>query len=188
MRCSYLSVVLVAAASFPVWAGDSTVKGIPNFHKVNDHIYRGGQPAEEGWKGLADLGIKTVIDLRLVDEHPTKVEAQAVEAAGMRYVNIPMHGVVAPSNEQVSQALALLNSDNAVFVHCRRGADRTGTIIACYRMTHDHWDNQRALREAKSYGMSFLQFGMKHYVMAFQAPVDVATTPELTPAPAAGLP
>jgi len=188
MRRSYLSLVLVAMASFVAWAGDSTVKGIPNFHKVNDHVYRGGQPADEGWKSLAALGVKTVIDLRLVDEHPTRLEAQAVESAGMRYINIPMHGVVAPSSEQVAKALALLNSDNAVFVHCRRGADRTGTIIACYRMTHDGWDNERALKEAKLYGMSWLQLGMKRYVMDFHAPVDVATTPDLTPAPAAGRP
>jgi protein tyrosine/serine phosphatase len=129
--------------------------------------------------------VKSVIDLRREDEHPTKLEAKAVEAAGMRYFNVPMHGVVAPSEEQVARVLALLDSsaDGSVFVHCRRGADRTGTVIACYRMVHDGWDNQKALQEAKSYGMSGLQLGMKRYVMNFQAPaVRVASTPALAPA------
>jgi len=182
MRYRCLSVLLVPVALLPAWAGDATVRGIPNFHQVNERIYRGGQPSGDGWASLSELGVKTVIDLRLEDEHPTKVEAQAVQAAGMRYINIPMHGVVAPSDEQVARALALLDSQDPIFVHCRRGADRTGTIIACYRMTHDHWDRQRALKEAKSYGMSWLQFGMKRYVENFQAPERVATAPELQPA------
>jgi tyrosine-protein phosphatase SIW14 len=183
MRYRYLSVFLLPIAVHPAWASDATVRGIPNFHQVNDHVYRGGQPSDEAWAGLAQLGVKTVIDLRLEDEHPTKLEAQAVQAAGMRYINIPMHGVVAPSDEQVASLLALLDSDSPVFIHCKRGADRTGAVIACYRMAHDRWDNQRALKEAKSYGMSWLQFGIKNYVMNFQTPaVRVATAPELQPA------
>jgi hypothetical protein len=47
-------------------------------------------------------------------------------------------------------------------------------------MVHDRWDSQRALKEAKSYGMSWLQFGIKNYVMNFQAPAErAATAPEL---------
>lgn len=183
MRYRYLPVFLLSMAFCPAWAGDANVRGVPNFHQVNEHIYRGGQPSDAGWTGLAQLGVKTVIDLRLEEEHPTKVEAQAVQAAGMRYINIPMHGVIAPSDEQIAQALTLLDSESPVFVHCKRGADRTGTVIACYRMAHDRWDSGRALEEAKSYGMSFLQFGMKHYVTTFQSPaVRVATAPELQPA------
>jgi len=168
-------------------AADALASGIPNFHQVNEHIFRGGQPSEEGWPSLARLGIKTVIDLRLEDEHSAQREAQAVEAAGMRYFNVPMHGIVAPSDEQVARVLALIDSnvDGAVFVHCRRGADRTGTVIGCYRIAHDGWDNQRAFREAKSYGMSWTQVGLKHYLMSFQAPALRAdSAPQLQPAPA----
>ena len=176
----YLPVFLAPMTFHPAWASDAIVRGVPNFHQVNEHVYRGGQPSDEGWTGLAQLGVKTVIDLRLEDEHPTNLEAQAVQAAGMRYVNIPMHGVVAPSDEQMARALALLDSASPVFVHCKRGADRTGAVIACYRMAHDRWDSQRALIEGKSHGMSWLQFGIKNYVMNFQAPVErVATAPEL---------
>jgi len=179
---SYASIFLTPLS---VWAADSGPLGVPNFHQVNEHVYRGAQPSDSGWASLAHLGVKTVIDLRLENEHPTKLEAQAVEAAGMRYVNIPMHGVVAPSDEQVAKVLALLdsNADGSVFVHCRRGADRTGTVIACYRMTHDGWDNQKAFKEAKSYGMSWTQFGMKRYVHSFQIPAErAATAPVLQPA------
>jgi tyrosine-protein phosphatase SIW14 len=141
---------------------------LPNFHQVDQHVYRGGQPGPEGWQSLAKMGVKTVIDLRREDEHSTAAEAQAVAAAGMRYVNVPMKGIVAPTNEQVAKVLALLNSQEPVFVHCKRGADRTGTVIACYRIEHDRWQRQQALEEAKSLGMSLVQIGLKHYIMEFQ--------------------
>ena len=41
---------------------------MPNFDKVNDFVYRGGQPTAEGFKSLAALGVKTVIDLREIGE------------------------------------------------------------------------------------------------------------------------
>jgi tyrosine-protein phosphatase SIW14 len=158
-------VLSLSVSVLPALAGNPT---LPNFHQVNDHVYRGGQPASEAWLGLAKMGIKTVIDLRREDEHSTAEEARAVAAAGMIYVNIPMKGVVSPTHEQISKALALLDSPGPVFVHCQRGADRTGTVIACYRIAHDGWQNQRALQEAKSYGMGFLQVGLKDYVRSFQ--------------------
>jgi protein tyrosine phosphatase (PTP) superfamily phosphohydrolase (DUF442 family) len=145
-----------------------SVPGIPNFHQVNDHILRGGQPEAEAWSKLAQLGVKTVIDLRREDEHSTTAEAQAVMSKGMKYVNVPMKGVVEPTNEQISKALTLLNSGDLVFIHCKRGADRTGAVVACYRIMHDRWEHKQALNEAKSLGMAWSQFGLKRYVMMFQ--------------------
>ncbi len=162
----FASVVLsLSISAFPALA---ETPAIPNFHQVNDHVYRGGQPAPEAWQSLAKMGVKTVIDLRREDEHSTAEEARAVAAAGISYVNLPMKGVVAPSDEQIAKALAILDSTGPVFVHCQRGADRTGTVIACYRISHDGWQRQQALREAKSYGMGFAQLGLKHYIMSFQ--------------------
>jgi len=177
-----ISALLVPVA---LLASDPGAPGVPNFHQVNEHVFRGGQPSDQGWPSLAHLGVKTIIDLRLKDEHPTEREAQAVEAAGMRYFNVPMHGIVAPSDEQVAKVLTLFDSttDGSVFVHCRRGADRTGTVIACYRMIHDGWDNQKAFKEAKSLGMSWTQIGMKRYVLNFQAPtMRAASAPSFAPA------
>jgi protein-tyrosine phosphatase len=79
-----------------------------------------------------------------------------------------MKGVVAPSSEQVSKILTLLNSSEKVFIHCKRGADRTGAVIACYRISHDRWAPQQALNEAKSFGMAWTQVGLKRYVLSFQ--------------------
>jgi protein tyrosine/serine phosphatase len=149
------------------YAGQNT-GGLPNFHEVDSHVYRGAQPTPEGFRSLARLGIKTIIDLR-GPEHSEAAEQQTVEADGMRYVSIPMKGMATPSDEQITGVLELLNDDTAspVFVHCKRGADRTGAAVACYRIQHDHWDNNKALREARSFGMSWYQLALQRYVEDF---------------------
>jgi protein tyrosine/serine phosphatase len=77
--------------------------------------------------------------------------------------------LAAPSDADVAKALAILNDPAAgpVFVHCRRGADRTGTILACYRISHDHWKNQSALKEARDLGMRFFEWAMQNYVIHY---------------------
>ena len=82
---------------------------------------------------------------------------------------------------------ALLNDNSAwpVFVHCRRGADRTGTAIACYRIEHDHWTNQQALAEAKTFGMSSMEVGDAALHPAFRAatPASRRSNPRRATAP-----
>ena len=160
-------------------ASISDVSGVPNFHQVDEHVYRGAQPSGEGFTGLAKIGIKTVIDLR-----GEKSEGTAVERAGMHYIRMPWSGYKAPDDSQIATVLSLLNDNSAwpVFVHCRRGADRTGTAIACYRISHDHWNNQQALAEAKTFGMSSTEILMQRFILRFTAPPAVlAAAP--TPAP-----
>jgi uncharacterized protein (TIGR01244 family) len=172
-----IPALFLAVVSLPAFAAEITARGVPNFHQVNESIYRGGQPGGEGWSSLSKLGVKVVVDLRREDESSASREAQAVQVAGMRYVNVPMNGVTAPTDEQVSKVLALLENASPaspVFVHCRRGADRTGTVIACYRMAHDQWRRDRALQEADSYGMSRIEIGMRRYIANFQPPVEAA--------------
>jgi len=161
-------------------AASPLVSGVGNFQKVDEHVYRGAQPSEDGFHNLANLGVKIVIDLREYDQR-SKAEEQTVKAAGMQYIGIPMKGMQAPSNESVAKALRLLEDQSAgpVFVHCMRGADRTGNVIACYRIEHDHWTNARALAEARSMGMSRFEKAIQHYVLNYRPRVD-DSVPALT--------
>lgn len=140
MRVFQQVAVVAAACSAAILAGEIRSQAIRNFHQVNDIVYRGAQPSDEGFRELARRGIKTVIDLRRPDEHSTEMERQVVEAAGMRYVNAPMQGIVAPPEWQIANIVSLLDSDEPVLVHCKEGGDRTGVVMAAYRMSHDGFD------------------------------------------------
>jgi protein tyrosine/serine phosphatase len=105
----------------------------------------------------------------------------------MHYISVPMYGMATPSNESVLKVLGLLEdrSTGPVFVHCKRGADRTGGVIACYRVEHDHWKNDRALAEARSMGMSWFQTAIQSYVRKYQARDLTALAPKTLDASAA---
>ena len=149
----------------------TTAPGVPNFHKVNDGLYRGGQPSHEGFESLAKLGIKTVVDLR-IPQSQSNWEKRLVESLGMRYVHIPLHGGETPSQMDIDRTFAILldNAQWPVFIHCREGKDRTGMMVACYRISHDGWTNVRALAEAKSYAFREIKPPMENYIKQYHAP------------------
>lgn len=154
--------------------------GLPNIGKVDEVLYRGGQPKKDGIAQLKELGITTIVDLR--EEDPAKIswERQQAESAGMRFVHIPVGGWSAPTTEQVAQFLSLFreNPRPKVFVHCHYGHDRTGVFVAAYRITRDGWSAEQAIQEMDFFGFNgFWHPRMKSYVRDF--PVLLKTTPAL---------
>src|SRR5215472_9695961 len=103
MSNRYAALVFGIALPFASAFAASSARGLPNFHQVDDHVYRGAQPTPEGFKNLAQMGVKTIVDLR-GSEHSMADEKRIVESAGMKYVSIPMRGMAAPTDEQVLSA------------------------------------------------------------------------------------
>jgi protein-tyrosine phosphatase len=126
--------------------------GIGNAGRVSEFLYRGAQPRENGYTQLRQLGIAVVVDLHNRGENQQR-ERQAVEANGMRYIGMPVSGTTGPSDEQIAAFLALLreNAGRKLFVHCLHGADRTGVMIAAYRMSAEGWTAAQALAEMRAY-------------------------------------
>lgn len=157
--------------------------GIKNFGKVNDHIYRGGQPGADEYKELVGLGIKTVIDLR---EDPERYARRSAEGAGLQYINIRLNSKHPPTEEESNYFLQLVNDERnwPVYVHCAAGRHRTGALIAVYRMEMDGWDARRAYDEMKDYKF-YSRFGhadMKEYVFEYYGKMKARRAELLTPA------
>ena len=143
--------------------------GLPNFAIVNQQLHRGGQPQDTGFAELKKLGVDTVVNLRHEPQEIAR-ERGLVEAQGMRYVSIPWRGKEDPKTEQVAEFLRLLrdNANRKVFVHCQRGAERTGVFVACFRMTEEGWTAEQALAEMEAFRFRGLRFGhLKRFVRAF---------------------
>ncbi|MGH9584460.1 MAG: fused DSP-PTPase phosphatase/NAD kinase-like protein [Bryobacteraceae bacterium] len=163
--CSFVALCATA-----VFAAEPPAVHVRNFARVDAHVLRGGAPSETGLEDLRALHVSVDLDLR----EPGKsgaLERTEAKRLGIRYVNISMRPFSAPTPGEMKQALALLFAADAgpgrIFVHCRRGKDRTGTVIACYRIERDGWSNWRALLEAKRHGMSIVERGMRSYIAHF---------------------
>jgi protein tyrosine/serine phosphatase len=165
-----LPALLVGPHSFAGQRGLPASEGILNFGKVSNTLFRGAQPDSDGIKNLAHLGVKTIINLRMPDD-VWKPEASEAQANGILYTNVPLRGLGRPATGQITNLLALIQSlPGPVFIHCEHGCDRTGTIVACYRIQHDQWTMKDALLEANKYGLSRLERGMRKFIADFAKP------------------
>jgi tyrosine-protein phosphatase SIW14 len=147
------------------------IRGVPNPGKINEGLYRGAQPNEQGLEELKKLGITTIVDLRAEDRGKSEWERQQAEKLGMKFVHIPIAGFAAPTNEEVVQFLSLVRDpQQKIFVHCLLGEDRTGVFVATYRMSMEKWPVTQAMREMNSFGFNaFWHPAMKAFVRDFPA-------------------
>jgi protein tyrosine phosphatase (PTP) superfamily phosphohydrolase (DUF442 family) len=147
------------------------IRGVPNPGKINEGLYRGAQPNEQGLEELKKLGITTIVDLRAEDRGKSEWERQQTEKLGMKFVHIPIAGFAAPTNEEVVQFLSLVRDpQQKIFVHCLLGEDRTGVFVATYRMSMEKWPVTQAMREMNSFGFNaFWHPAMKAFVRDFPA-------------------
>ncbi len=174
-----------AAEAMHATAVPAHLIGVENFHEVNGHVFRGAQPTKQGWVSLSRLGVKTIIDLRRPEEHSIDREKREVEAAGMHYVNFPMNGFDTPNYDQIAKVLGSIGDQDTVFIHCRQGRDRTGTVVAAYRMSHDRWDMPKAMDEASTCGMHWYEFGMRRFLRSFPTALTAALANAAAAAPQA---
>jgi tyrosine-protein phosphatase SIW14 len=141
-------------------------KALPRFHEVAPGLYRGGQPKREGFDLLKQRGVKTIINLR-----EERDERELVEGLGLKYVYIPLDARDQVSTDDITTFLATVSdpAHQPVFVHCRRGADRTGFMIGLYRIARQGWTAEQAYDEARAIGMRWWYRGLKRQLYEFAA-------------------
>jgi len=127
----------------PKWATPIKKPGCPNLHKVSDVLYRGAQPTAEGMQELKKLGVKTVVNLRSFHS-----DRDDIGETGLAYEHIYMKAWRA-EDEEIVRFLQIVTDParTPVFVHCKHGADRTGTMAAIYRVALQGWTKDEAVDE-----------------------------------------
>jgi tyrosine-protein phosphatase SIW14 len=126
-------------------------KGVPNFGEVTPTLYRGGLLSSTGLKALKKMGVNVVVDTHANSKH----EEKEVEDLGMKYVPIPWH-CPWPHDEVFAKFFKVVhdNKGKKIFVHCRLGDDRTGMMVAAYRMAEEGWTADEAMNEMRSFGFT----------------------------------
>jgi protein tyrosine/serine phosphatase len=169
-----LGVLLSIGAPVPVWGEDEPPadslqstsedarpaewaqpiegkEGLPNFHKITDALYRGGQPDDEAFATLKEMGIKTVVNLRTF--HSDRRECRE---HGLDYVKISAQAWEAEEEEVVDFLKVVTDPERQpVFFHCLHGADRTGMMAAVYRIVLQCWPKEEAVREMTEGGYGY---------------------------------
>ncbi|MBQ9395546.1 MAG: dual specificity protein phosphatase family protein [Proteobacteria bacterium] len=119
-------------------------EGLSNLYRVSDDLYRSAQPEKGGLLSARDLGIKTVLSLQLIS-FDTVLESS--EQSGLHLEHIPMIPTTV-SEEDIIKALKVIhNAEKPVLVHCLHGSDRTGTVVAMYRIIFENWSKEDAKAE-----------------------------------------
>ena len=123
------------------WAERILIDGAPNLHRVTPNVYRSAQPTQEGFRNLEKLGIKTVVNLR-------SFHRDRLKGTSLKEIRIEMNAWH-PEEEDVVQAMRVLLDEGGgpYLVHCMQGADRTGMIIAAYRIIIQDWSREDAIDE-----------------------------------------
>ncbi|MGH9734576.1 MAG: fused DSP-PTPase phosphatase/NAD kinase-like protein [Candidatus Acidiferrales bacterium] len=144
-----------------------SVPGVGNLGEVTPTLFRGAQPSERGFESLAKMGIAIVVDLR--EGGQVQREQEEVTALGMKFVAISWN-CTEPKDEYFSKFLTLLrdNPGKKVFVHCHAGVDRTGMMIASYRMAEQGWTSDESMREMKTFGYSMFHQMMCHALEGYE--------------------
>jgi len=140
------------ASSGRVIPSRQNLPGLRSFGQITPTLFRGARPTEEGIACLAKMGISIVIS----SEGKYKDLHKPVERLGMQYVSMAWECSF-PQDHTFAKFLQLLrdNPGKKVFVYCHYGDDRTGMMIAAYRIAEQGWSAEEAKKEMEAFGFNF---------------------------------
>lgn len=140
-----------------------------NFRQVTPDLYRSGLISKESVPYLKELGIKTVLTFDNELERVRK-EQKFLEDAGIKSISIPWSGWDDPNDQTIQKIHEIMNKSERqpILVHCKHGQERTGVVVATWRIAYQDWSYDQAYQEMKSCGFRWFQYGhLKNYVFDF---------------------
>jgi len=145
----------------PKWAIKVNNISLNNMYWIDEGIYRSEQPSGKEFPELENFGIKEVLNLR--SHHTDDSEAEGT--------NIKLHQVKMNAHKtslrKIVQALKIIqNREGPILIHCQHGSDRTGLVVAMYRIVFQNWTKEEAIEELKNggYGYHSIYFNIIRFI------------------------
>ncbi len=129
-----------------------------NLYQVSDSVYRSEQPTKSDFIALQKYGIKSVLNLRYLHK-----DTDLISNSQLKFYHVPMLAFYMEFNKFMLSMKLIKTSPKPILVHCQHGSDRTGAVIALYRIVFQNWTKQAAINELKNGG-----FG--HHTIFFNIP------------------
>jgi len=172
MKKALLTLLLLFVISSPclgvesrlrptTWGTPIISENLENWYKVDELVYRSEQPNDMGMAEIERFGIRRVLNLR--EFHNDEDE---VKGTGLKTFHLPINAAKIADADVIEALKIITSSDQPILVHCWHGSDRTGTIVAMYRIVVQGWSRQAALDELVNggYGYHSIYANIKTYI------------------------
>lgn len=152
------SVAVASAENRPAdWSKPVASRSLHNLYQVTPELYRSAQPNVSSMRELKALGIRSIISLRSYHS-----DAPVFKHDGLVLVRCPMHAGSLTRVDLIKALQAITDAPKPVLLHCWHGSDRTGTVIAAYRMVWQNWPAAKAIAELRNGGYGFHEVYFNH--------------------------
>lgn len=148
------------------WATSVISQNLENWSKVSDLLYRSEQPDAKGMVELEKIGIRRVLNLRQF--HDDEEEARGTD---LKLYRVPFNAAKVKDADVIESLKIITASDDPILVHCWHGSDRTGTIVAMYRIIEQGWSKDAAIDELKNGGYGY--HSLYRNIISYIEEVDV---------------
>ncbi|NRD22634.1 dual specificity protein phosphatase family protein [Winogradskyella litoriviva] len=113
-----------------------------NLYSINDSILRSEQPSKSGFKELETAGVKTIINLRRLRDDNKKAED-----TNLQLEHLPLATKQITEDDIIEVLKLITSAEKPILIHCWHGSDRTGVMVAAYRIVVENWTKEDAINE-----------------------------------------
>lgn len=136
---------------------------------VDASVFRGSRPRPDQYSMLRAV-VKSVVSLEGIAEDQREANGLAplqVASCPILFAEIYFTGI---AQIYLDKILEIIDSaPKPVLVHCEHGEDRTGLVVAAYRVRVSRWVKDAAMAEALRFGYRrWLNYGLNKTWGAFQ--------------------
>ena len=153
---SVMALAVMGAAVSAQNVTKETVAGVNNFVRLETTVACAGATKAEAIPEIKKMGFQSVINLREATEPDANVEAEtaAAKSAGIRFYHVPFNGQ-RPDPAAATKFLDAITAKGSepAFIHCA-GGNRAAAMWMIKRLAVDHWDEDRAFKEATALGLT----------------------------------
>ena len=146
--------------NYPLASPRNDIPGLKNFAQVSRNLYRAAAADKVGYLQLKAYGVRTIVDLR--QAHTDRLHLKGL---GFNYVWLPTNPAKIDDDEVADFLHLARNPDlQPLLVHCAAGSDRTGTMVAVYRVMEQGWPVEQAAQELPRFGFHQVWVPLQQYL------------------------
>lgn len=154
-------VFLTNAETYAAETQKVKIGNLDNLYRVSDSVYRSEQPTARDFRELERAGIKSILNLRYLHK-----DSDVISKTSLKFYHVPMVALYMEQNRFIEALRIIKNSPKPILIHCQHGSDRTGAVIALYRIIFQKWSKEAAINELKygGYGHHLIFFNIPNFI------------------------